>query len=153
MRLWKLTAISLVALGLLSTNLHRWQANTLAGIASLSIDEAVVSQDPQLAASAGNLLIRAQALWPMPEIPNLQATVLMLLGRPKEAIPIYEAVMVDNPSPEVLTNLGVAYMQSGDIESAQVLLELSALYNHNLSKTYQARLLMAQNFGTKLPEY
>lgn len=150
---WKLAAISLAALWLLTGHLHRWQANTLAGIASLSIDEAVASQDPQLAASAGNLLIRAQAIWPMPEIPNLQATVLMLLGRPKEAIPIYEAVMVDNPSPEVLTNLGVAYMQSGDIESAQVLLELSALYNHNLSKTYQARLLMAQNFGTKLPEY
>ena len=129
-------AVLPLALWLLVAQLHLWQANTLAGLA-----DKLTAAEPVTAL----LMLERAKMMGQHGTENAQGVALLRMGKSKEAIDYLHAAMDERPTPEVLTNLGVAYLQHGDRESAGVLLEMATLYDGRSERTRTARNLLRAN--------
>jgi O-antigen ligase len=120
---WLLAALVVVALVLQG---NRWR-DRLVGSALLrqvelvSISAATSGHAPRnLLATHLELLGRAAALDPSEVgIPIARGSQFLLFGDPRAALPEYRAALALQPKPEIYSDLGRAYLATGDLDEAR----------------------------------
>jgi O-antigen ligase len=120
---WLLAAVVVAALVFQG---YRWRDRLLASallrqVELVSISAATSGHAPgNLLPAHLELLRRAAALDPSEVgIPIARGSQFLLFGDPRAAIPEYRAALALQPKPEIYSDLGRAYLASGDLEEAR----------------------------------
>jgi O-antigen ligase len=143
-RAWRLGLGAVLAACVAYPGIQLWRANVQAGMAAYVLDQSTASDLSRwrqriYAETAMTHLRDAEALWPrMAEVYNLQGSANMMLNQYDEAVLDYRQAAARGPCPEVMTNLAVALMASGNRAEAAQLLEAALRYNASYDKAIRA---------------